>query len=192
MQIDELREQTARRDARRRLFRTTRRRLRNLVKLHARLRSGLDELLAQGDLWLLVHHSYPYVVLKHRPFFDDALELTDAGRRAIRIIGGELSGLSNVYSLITAHVDPRRGRAEQGCWGSDDAWLQARRVEAALIESGVNPSRVVSMGVVRCERDMDREVIEGLSPDSPFVTTICFTVMSKEITDASRRRANLD
>jgi hypothetical protein len=188
MHIYEVAERAEQRDTRRRLGKSARKKSRNLVKLHTRLRSDLDDFLVQGDLWLLVYRSYPYVVLKHHPFFDDDLELTDIGRKAVRIIGRGLARFSGIYSLITARIDPNNDGASPDWSRCTDAWQQARGVEAVLVEAGADPNRVLSLGIARDASDPDSAILEGFLPESSFVTSICFTATSSDLRNAGRKR----
>jgi hypothetical protein len=192
MQVHEDREQDGQRDARRRLCRSSRQRSKSLVWLHVRLRSGLGGFQSRGELWVLVHRSYPFVVLRNRPFFDDSLALTSEGRRVVSAIGKELAGLPGIYSLITGHVDLSRDGSGQDALRVHAAWQQARGVENVLIEAGADPARLLSVGLVKCENDVDREIIDELAPGPPFVITICFTTKSDDLKDPRRRRIDMD
>jgi hypothetical protein len=183
MQIEEDREQVEQRDARRPLRRSSRRRSNALVRLHARLSSGLGDFVSHRDLRVVAHRSYPFIVLKNQPFFDDALEMTSAGRRAIRTIGGELAGLPSIHSLITVHVDPCHDGVAPDWSRCYEAWQQARRIEGVLIESGADPARVLSVGIARCAEAAGKENLEERSPDSPYAITIRFSIKSDQVRD---------
>jgi hypothetical protein len=159
-----------------------------LAEFHSKLRSGLEDFLSLGDLWLLRERTYPLLVLKNQPIFDDDLKLTAVGRVAVYAIGQELCAFPEVHSLVTGHVVRRRDDGERNWSSCHEAWRQARSVEHALGEAGVNRSHLLSMGIWRRDEDATGDMIAKFSPNHPFVVTMCFTQSSDELKDISWQR----
>jgi hypothetical protein len=182
---DDIFRQPEQRGATRDVERSSRRRSKSLARLHAQLSARLHEFLAPGNLWLLYQRDNPFVVFRNQALFDDALDLSSDGRNAIKIIGTELAHFPRVYALVTGHVVPGCATTEHGVSNSYEAFLRARCVEDLLFEAGVNPARVLSAGIVRCDKRAREVTLDPPLAGPPLVVSICFAVTSEELTDVS-------
>lgn len=192
MQGHEAHERHEQRGPRRLVGRPSRRGWSDLDRLHGRLRASLGEPISQGSLRLARRTGQALVLLDGLQAFDDPDALTYAGRRAVNAISAELSGAPGVFALIIGHTDPTHGEPDPDPAICDDAWQHARAVETEMIDSGVDPARLLSVGIVRCNNRAGSESSAPPRPSPSYMITICLTTLSREVTGPLRHGGRLD